>query len=371
MWQLIVNKLSFLSNAQVSARLWQRRAMVMMGFCIFLTFLLANLHALLWTGSQWLVSTVLPAVVVDLTNEARSGEQVSPLLRNPLLDKAARLKAEHMAVNEYFSHYSPDGVSPWYWFELVGYEFAHAGENLGIHFTDSGELVDAWMRSPLHRDNILAGRYREIGVGTAVGTYEGYQTVYVVQMFGSPMAVPVDKVAVEAEGEVEAPFVVEESQFTVTETNIDTEDTDLTEDIDFFTEVLAESVDLSTTATPTEENVPVATLEHADSEQVNVLFSSHMSTSSVTNEDFKAFFVGSSYDKHTPWLLRIATQPSTWLQAVYLTLATMVVLSLLVSIILGVRQGLWRSVSFSFLLLVVMVGLWSVHVLLTAGSVIA
>lgn len=66
--------------------------------------------------------------------------------------------------------------------------YAHAGENLAVHFTDSSEVVDAWMDSPSHRANIVNAQYAEIGVGTARGTFEGFETVFVVQLFGTPAA---------------------------------------------------------------------------------------------------------------------------------------------------------------------------------------
>jgi hypothetical protein len=52
------------------------------------------------------------------------------------------------------------------------------------------EVVEAWMNSPAHRENIVSGKYTEIGVGTAKGTYDGYETVYVVQLFGTPAVQP-------------------------------------------------------------------------------------------------------------------------------------------------------------------------------------
>ena len=127
------------------------------------------------------------AVIVDLTNENREESHVGLLERSTVLDEAARQKAEHMAEGSYFAHNSPDGVTPWYWFDKVGYQYAYAGENLAVHFTDSGEVVKAWMDSPGHRANILSEDYREIGIGTAKGEYQGFPTVFVVQMFGTPL----------------------------------------------------------------------------------------------------------------------------------------------------------------------------------------
>lgn len=164
----------------------QKGAMVTIGILTFLTFFLSNLQIFFWLKSDWLVSTVLPAVVAELTNEQRSQFVQKPLIRSSLLDQAAKLKAEDMVKNSYFAHYSPDGVTPWHWFQEVGYTYAYAGENLAVHFNDSKMVVDAWMNSPTHKANIIKNEYTEIGIGTAKGVYEGYDTVFVVQLFGTP-----------------------------------------------------------------------------------------------------------------------------------------------------------------------------------------
>ncbi len=169
-----------------SPHILQKVSMVMMVGLVLLSFAMTNLQALWWQSSDWLVGAVLPAVVVDLTNKERGDLYLNTLTRSQALDEAARLKAEHMAKNSYFAHYSPDGVTPWYWFDQVSYKYLHAGENLAIHFTDSKSVVDAWMNSPTHRANITNQKFTEIGVGTAKGVYEGYNAVFVVQLFGAP-----------------------------------------------------------------------------------------------------------------------------------------------------------------------------------------
>jgi len=200
----------------------ERIAVTLLAVLTILTFAGTNLQALLWQSSDWLVGTVLPAVVVDLTNDQRGGYDAVPLRRNLTLDAAATAKAEHMAQNGYFSHFAPDGTSPWFFFEQAGYTYAHAGENLAVHFTDSAEVVEAWMKSPAHKDNIVNGDYREIGVGTAKGLLDGHETVFVVQLFGTPAvttAVPTPQQIVTAETVVTEQIAPEESEAqSVTET---------------------------------------------------------------------------------------------------------------------------------------------------------
>jgi hypothetical protein len=143
-------------------------------------------------GSSFLIhKTVLGAsvtanVLVDLTNESRLAFNESPLVRSQLLDQAATLKAEDMATERYFAHNSPKGITPWHWFQEVGYTFLFAGENLAINFLDANNVRDAWLASPTHRANLLDVRFKEIGMATVSGVYKDGPTIYVVQLFGTP-----------------------------------------------------------------------------------------------------------------------------------------------------------------------------------------
>lgn len=133
-----------------------------------------------------MISAVLPAVLVDLTNEDRVENGQVKLIRNPVLDTAALLKAEDMAKGQYFAHTSPQGLTPWYWFNKAGYLFSYAGENLAIDFTESQDIENAWLNSPKHKENIMSNKFTEIGIATVEGYYNGAPTIYVVQMFGKP-----------------------------------------------------------------------------------------------------------------------------------------------------------------------------------------
>lgn len=136
------------------------------------------------------LASIANEALVSFTNTSRQTENLPELQVNPLLEKAAQLKAEDMATKGYFAHISPEGIDPWHWFDEVGYNYIYAGENLAINFIDSKDIEDAWMQSTLHRANILNDKFTEIGIGIAVGVFENHQTTFIVQMFGS-RAVPV------------------------------------------------------------------------------------------------------------------------------------------------------------------------------------
>lgn len=140
----------------------------------------------LLSGGTFNLASVLPGVVATLTNDARGEAHLASLTENELLQKGAQMKAEDMAARGYFSHTDPDGQPPWKWFREAGYRYEYAGENLAVNFSESEDVVDAWLKSPTHRANIMKAEFSEIGIGVAEGMYKGQKTTFVVQFFGKP-----------------------------------------------------------------------------------------------------------------------------------------------------------------------------------------
>ncbi len=153
-----------------------------------------------------LLATIVPEKLVELTNIRRGDEGVDMLLFNLVLREAAQMKANDMAEKGYFAHTSPEGLTPWYWLDKVGYDYLYAGENLAVNFKESHEVDEAWMRSPTHRDNIINERFEEIGIATAEGEYKGEEATFVVQIFGTK-AEGEKEVVVEEKEETEVVFV--------------------------------------------------------------------------------------------------------------------------------------------------------------------
>ncbi len=149
-------------------------------------------EGVLWLGTSQLAprsrlfGIIVANTLVDETNQSRVANGDAALAVSPLLTVAAQKKANDMVANNYFAHTSPSGLSPWYWFEQVGYGFTYAGENLAVNFSDSQDVTNAWMNSPEHRANILNADFTQIGMATATGTFEGHPAVYVVELFGTP-----------------------------------------------------------------------------------------------------------------------------------------------------------------------------------------
>lgn len=136
-----------------------------------------------------LLGNVYSSVLVDLTNQDRKDNNVKPLVVNPVLEQAAKLKVKDMVSKDYFAHTSPEGLTPWHWFSVAGYKFAYAGENLAVGFSESSDVNQGWLNSPLHKKNIVDAHFTEIGIATMDGKRNGRDTTYVVQLFGQPRAV--------------------------------------------------------------------------------------------------------------------------------------------------------------------------------------
>ncbi len=164
----------------------QKKTILMIFLMVFIVEGLLVLKVFQVIPYERLLARIMPDLLIDLTNKERSSLDLGYLLVNPALQEAASLKAKDMAKKGYFDHTSPDGISPWHWFEEVGYKFSFAGENLAVNFIDSNVLHQAWLDSPSHRNNILNENFTEIGIGTAEGFYKGRNAVFVVQLFGRP-----------------------------------------------------------------------------------------------------------------------------------------------------------------------------------------
>lgn len=130
-------------------------------------------------------SNITAQDLLTFTNQKRAENGLQPLNLNDQLTNAAYQKASHMFANNYWAHNAPDGTTPWYFIKSAGYEYLYAGENLARGFTTAQAVVDAWMDSPTHRENMLSKNYNEVGFAIQTGTLTGTETILVVEELGS------------------------------------------------------------------------------------------------------------------------------------------------------------------------------------------
>lgn len=127
--------------------------------------------------------------LLELTNEQRQNSGLTALALNQQLSQAAQQKASVMFTFGCWAH-NCNGKTPWWYFKNVNYNYLYAGENLARDFGDSEGVLEAWMESPTHKDNILNGKYREIGFAVVNGVLNGEETTLVVQLFGTSQGAP-------------------------------------------------------------------------------------------------------------------------------------------------------------------------------------
>jgi hypothetical protein len=107
-----------------------------------------------------------------LLNEQRARHGLAPLRSEARLELAAQRYVGKMIDRRFFDHVDPDGLGPQDRILMAGYPATNAwtGENLAYGTGPEGspaEIVDHWMHSTGHRENILRGAFTEIGIGVA------------------------------------------------------------------------------------------------------------------------------------------------------------------------------------------------------------
>ncbi|HUA13415.1 MAG TPA: CAP domain-containing protein [Candidatus Sulfotelmatobacter sp.] len=139
------------------------------------------------------LSSFSSASLLSVTNAKRSSSGVSPLSISSELSSAAQVKANDLVNENYLSHTSPVGVTPWNLVQATGYNYQRAGENLASGFTSSATVVQAWMASGAHKANLLSPSYSNVGFGVAKSSnYLGKgPAVVVVAEYAQPKVTPV------------------------------------------------------------------------------------------------------------------------------------------------------------------------------------
>lgn len=136
-------------------------------------------------GGRLYAGAIESSALVSLTNQERLAAGLSALKVDPRLVAAAHAKAQNIFELQYWSHYGPNGESPWQFIIGSGYSYIYAGENLAKGFSSSEAVHSAWMASETHRANILGSNYQDIGIAVVPGVLQGAEVILVVQMFGS------------------------------------------------------------------------------------------------------------------------------------------------------------------------------------------
>ena len=102
--------------------------------------------------------------VFDLINKQRTNNGLDALKNDSEIQRVARIKAQDMVDNNYFSHTSPTYGSPFNMLKSFKISYKTAGENIAGNSSNSS-AVTAWMNSSGHKANILNSNFNYTGIG--------------------------------------------------------------------------------------------------------------------------------------------------------------------------------------------------------------
>lgn len=101
--------------------------------------------------------------LLSLINAERQKNNLPDFQINEKLQNVARLKAEDLVQNNYFSHISPTYGTPFEMLKSNSINYKTASENIAGNSSLS-DAVDSWLSSESHRKNILSKDYNYTGI---------------------------------------------------------------------------------------------------------------------------------------------------------------------------------------------------------------
>jgi uncharacterized protein YkwD len=111
-------------------------------------------------------------IMLDLVNKERRERGLSELTMDPALRDLAREYSKILFQRGFFSHYTPEGKSPFDRMDEAQIVYQNAGENLAL--APSVQLShQGLMNSPGHKANILSEDYHKVGIGVMDGGIYG------------------------------------------------------------------------------------------------------------------------------------------------------------------------------------------------------
>ncbi len=102
-------------------------------------------------------------LILTLINSEREKSDLKPLKIDSELQNLAKLKAQDLVKNNYFSHISPTYGSPFEMLKNHNIKYKIASENIAGN-SSLENAVSSWMNSESHKENILSNLYNFTGI---------------------------------------------------------------------------------------------------------------------------------------------------------------------------------------------------------------
>jgi uncharacterized protein YkwD len=133
--------------------------------------------------------------ILDLVNAARAAGRrcgakyfapVASLTLDSSLTSAALAHSREMAKNDEFDHRGHDGSTPAVRVQRAGYStYRIVGENIAAGAMTPAEVTAGWLASPAHCENIMDGRFTQVGIAYAANLNSA-AGMYWTQDFAAP-----------------------------------------------------------------------------------------------------------------------------------------------------------------------------------------
>ncbi|ETL45723.1 hypothetical protein L916_04238 [Phytophthora nicotianae] len=133
-------------------------------------------------GATYSQSSDFHSEMLARVNKERAAEGLPPVCGNKKLLSSSQRHSDDMAQNNYMAHDGTDGSTMSQRITDTGYKWSAVGENVAAGQVDVQAVMDAWMHSPEHRENIM-GEYTMVGVSYAYNDNTEYKH-YWTQDFG-------------------------------------------------------------------------------------------------------------------------------------------------------------------------------------------
>ncbi len=155
--------------------------------------LISTISFLVLAGTLFSQSVDKGLILTEINNARAKGckcgderfKAVPALVWDEKLEQAARLHAEDMMKEDFFSHIGSNGSNPSERVTNAGFEWRMAGENIAKGKMNEVEVIQGWLNSPNHCKNIMDPGFTHVAVALSS------DGLYWVQVFGTPIDGPV------------------------------------------------------------------------------------------------------------------------------------------------------------------------------------
>jgi uncharacterized protein YkwD len=137
------------------------------------------------TNSSFFPTNQDEELMLSLVNQVRQDNGTSNLTWCPALVRSSLAHSQDMSAQNYFEHDSPDGGTIGDRAIDAGYRYRAVGENIAFGQRTVRQVMEAWIDSPGHFENLISPNYEHFGYAEITGRLNGSSGKFWTQNFGA------------------------------------------------------------------------------------------------------------------------------------------------------------------------------------------